>query len=77
MSFVVDEAIATTSLGEILAGKVAIDNAWRPMFESVTGQTIEFEENHNTSHNTGVYTDEAPQRNPLQGLKLVSRDGGI
>ncbi len=35
------------------------------------------EETHNTTHNIGVHNDEAPQRNPLQGLKLVSRDGRI
>jgi hypothetical protein len=29
------------------------------------------------ANNTGVHKAEAPQRNPLQGLNSVSRDGGI
>jgi uncharacterized protein (TIGR02246 family) len=48
MSFVADDATAVTFDGRILSGKATIDSTWRPMFDNVASQVIDFDETHIT-----------------------------
>ncbi len=48
MAMIGEEAIAVTSRGTLLVGKTNIDDAWRPMFQSVASQQIQFTESYVT-----------------------------
>ena len=48
MAFMADDATAVTSGAQILRGRQTKDDAWRPMFETVASQVIDFEDTHIT-----------------------------
>ena len=89
MSFLADDATVATSGAAVLAGRSTIDDRWRPMFETVASQVIDFEISNVTVvspdvvtvHQRGSFlvTDTAGEQGPSKVFAYTSvwirRDG--